>query len=1579
MMRNRSWLAHLARKLFPRRSFSANRAARQRSVSSMDSLRVPRLVSETLEPRHLLDGAGLDFADAPASYPVTLADDGARHDESTVTWQQLGDTIVGEGGGDQAHYPPQNSYQRQFGDAIALSEDGSTIAIGARGNNGNGSDSGHTRIYRWDGAAWNQLGSDIDGEAAGDHSGKDVTLSGDGNTVVIGAEENDGTANRAGHARVYRWDGSSWNQLGNDFDGEEANDFTGCSVSISSDGNIIAVGSTNNPADGDWAYSGDTRIYHWDGTTWNQLGSSLGGDHAYKGKGCTVSLSDDGFTVAIGEPDTRVELPDGTQGSGNGQTRIYRWDGGVWNQLGDTIQGEEGASGAAISLSSDGEVVAIGDTHDWGDTSTRGHTRIYRWDGGAWNQLGSVLIGEANEDQSAVAVSLSGDATTLVIGAWGNDANGNNAGHARIYRYDGSDWQQSGSDIDGGAAGDQFGSYVAISGDSRTVAVGATQVETTKKGYTRVYRSDTAPWLGLTRDSESDGTPSASADGDGADEDGVVFSNLYAGSTASIDVTVSGNNGLLDGWFDFNADGDWEDAGEQVFASTSVDVGQNNLSVAIPAGAASGTTFARFRLSSDGGLQSTGLAADGEVEDYSVSLSEANQAPVATDNNYSIEADGVLTVGASGILADDTDANGDVLSAVLVSDVSDGVLSLSNDGSFTYAPNEGYYGNDSFTYRASDGEETSNLATVTIEVVSPATLSIEATQQGSEADASATLFTLTRTGDTTAPLDAHVILQGTALPGVDYTAPAGLGENNTLTVTFDAGSDTATLSLPTLSDNVIDSYETVLAMLQPGIYSVQPGADRAVGVIVGEDVEVSPEHFVAFDAPLYNTATLSNGVFAMLRNDGSIATWGDSTADEYSELTAGTPTGGGFTQLYSNAYAFAALHADGSVATWGRSDAGGDPGASYSSAMAADVLHIIPKNDGFTAIKADGQVITWGDTYFWGGGYAPPAQIDNIAKMCSTWMAFAALIDDGTIETWGEGSYGGGADPFSAPPSGDGFVDVVAGFHHFAALREDGTIVVWGGTFQSPWAGAKLNAPTDDGYIQIVANGDLSFAALKADGSITIWGNQNISPPGNGYTQIIPGGESFAAIHADGSIYSSLSGSPSGNDFTQVIANTEAYAAIKADGAVVTWGNFANGGDSASVAENLVGVVEIAQTDRAFAALRVDGTVVTWGNANYGGDSSSVASNLTNVTHLYAIDNAFAARRADGSVVSWGAAGNLTSIPTETGLVAHATPKWNDRLTFDSFLSLSTNEISEGAGPGAATGTVTRSGDLSGDLVVSLQSSDTSEATVPASVTIAAGQASASFPIDAVDDVLGDLSQPVTITAQVADTYYGRAVLNVVDDGDEGGALFIDDGDAGYSTNVSPITVTDQGYQNDYQWILATTPDSPYYIEYEASDIGAGNYEIATTWQTQTEVPSFARHTAVQYEIYDGQTLVDTVTVNQQQAPAADYTAGGESFEIIAPDISLASDTLRVRILIQTPGTGASYYRTLSADAVRFGLAAVNDPPIFADQTMGVAKGSADGTLVGTLTATDPEDDSPHLRAHCERRSRWGRDGCLPR
>ena len=77
------------------------------------------------------------------------------------------------------------------------------MAIGATGNDGAGSNAGHTRVYEYSGSAWVQKGSDIDGEAAGDYSGRSVSLSNDGRTVAIGAIFNDGTGSNAGHVRVY--------------------------------------------------------------------------------------------------------------------------------------------------------------------------------------------------------------------------------------------------------------------------------------------------------------------------------------------------------------------------------------------------------------------------------------------------------------------------------------------------------------------------------------------------------------------------------------------------------------------------------------------------------------------------------------------------------------------------------------------------------------------------------------------------------------------------------------------------------------------------------------------------------------------------------------------------------------------------------------------------------------------------------------------------------------------------------------------------------------------------------------------------------------------------------------------------------------------------------------------------------------------------------------------------------------------------------------------------------------------------------------------------------------------------------
>jgi hypothetical protein len=101
-----------------------------------------------------------------------------------------------------------------------------------------------------------QLGSDIDGEAANDESGIAVSLSSDGFTLAIAAKWNDGNGSNSGHVRVYQYASSTWSQLGSDIDGEANWDASGSSVSLSSDGTIVAIGAPSNGS-----YAGHVRVY----------------------------------------------------------------------------------------------------------------------------------------------------------------------------------------------------------------------------------------------------------------------------------------------------------------------------------------------------------------------------------------------------------------------------------------------------------------------------------------------------------------------------------------------------------------------------------------------------------------------------------------------------------------------------------------------------------------------------------------------------------------------------------------------------------------------------------------------------------------------------------------------------------------------------------------------------------------------------------------------------------------------------------------------------------------------------------------------------------------------------------------------------------------------------------------------------------------------------------------------------------------------------------------------------------------------------------------------------------------------
>ena len=100
--------------------------------------------------------------------------------------------------------------------------------------------------------------------------------------------------------------------------------------------------------------------------------------------------------------------------------------------------------------------------------------------------------------------------------------------------------------------------------------------------------------------------------------------------------------------------------------------------------------------------------------------SAENRAPVAVADTYAAVKDTVLTVAARGVLQNDTDADGDALTATLVATPASGTVTLHSDGAFTYSPKAGFTGSDSFTYKASDGKSESNTAAVTITVTAPA-------------------------------------------------------------------------------------------------------------------------------------------------------------------------------------------------------------------------------------------------------------------------------------------------------------------------------------------------------------------------------------------------------------------------------------------------------------------------------------------------------------------------------------------------------------------------------------------------------------------------------------------------------------------------------------------------------------------------------------------------------------------------------------------------------------------------------------------------------------------------------------------
>ncbi len=379
------------------------------------------------------------------------------------SWTQLGSDIDGETAGDWSGY------------SVSLNSDGSVVAIGEPENDGNGDGAGQVRVYQNNNGTWSQIGADINGEAIGDNFGSSVSLSADGSILAVGAPDNDGNGSDAGHVRIFENNGGTWSQLGQDIDGEDGGDGFGTSVSLSADGNIVAIGAPYN--DDNASTSGHVRVYQYNSSTgqWEQIGQDIDGENSGDVSGTSVALNDDGTVVVIGAPNNDEN------GSKSGQVRVFEYNSSnsLWEQKGQSLYGENQYydAGKSVSINSDGTVIAMGIPRNDDHLTEAGEVKIYSYNSstGQWEQMGQNIYGESSFDNAGYSVSLSSDGTTIAIGSYLSDANGNTSGQARVFKYIDNVWVKVGQNLNGEAEYDEFGYSISLSSDGSVVAVGGRQ------------------------------------------------------------------------------------------------------------------------------------------------------------------------------------------------------------------------------------------------------------------------------------------------------------------------------------------------------------------------------------------------------------------------------------------------------------------------------------------------------------------------------------------------------------------------------------------------------------------------------------------------------------------------------------------------------------------------------------------------------------------------------------------------------------------------------------------------------------------------------------------------------------------------------------------------------------------------------------------------------------------------------------------------------------------------------------------------------------------------------------------------
>jgi hypothetical protein len=347
-----------------------------------------------------------DFLISSAAYQFSTDQKGfARvYNFQNNNWTQVGNDLIGNTNGDT------------FGLSVAMNETGNTVAVGAiQLNDGNYSGPGYVKVFRFSSGQYVQIGNDIIGETTGDNFGRNISINGDGTKIIIGAIFNDAnTGNQFssnGHIRVYEFNGTNWNLMGTEIDGDMPNDNFGDSVDISKDGNRIVASASGFDSGG--VNKGLVRVFQFSGGGWSKVGSDIIGT-ADNDRLTNVGISDDGNRISL-----RTK----------GVVKVLEYNGSQWVQLGNDITGLNNDIGSS-NIDNTGNLITVASRLS---NSNTGYIQLYQYNNTTWSQVGNTITGDVSGDNLGTSVEVKNG--YVVAGSSDFNLNTEDNGGVRVYNF----------------------------------------------------------------------------------------------------------------------------------------------------------------------------------------------------------------------------------------------------------------------------------------------------------------------------------------------------------------------------------------------------------------------------------------------------------------------------------------------------------------------------------------------------------------------------------------------------------------------------------------------------------------------------------------------------------------------------------------------------------------------------------------------------------------------------------------------------------------------------------------------------------------------------------------------------------------------------------------------------------------------------------------------------------------------------------------------------------------------------------------------------------------------------------------